>query len=99
MPAAHGSASTGAQTNGLSPLTISYTVNAGTNLVLYVGAGVDAGADRNPTATYNGVSMTPVSGAEALGGASGQGAILFRTINPTTGTHNVVISTDFANAN
>jgi hypothetical protein len=97
MPAAHGSASTGAQTNGLSPLTISYTINAGTNLVLYVGAGVDSNADRNPTATYNGVAMTLVG--ETIGGASAQPTALFRTINPATGTHDVVISTDFANAN
>lgn len=88
----HGTVSTGIQLTGSQPLTFSHTIASGTNLVLYVLAGIDTASDRNPTATWNGSAMTLVG--EVVGSATAQHAAIFRMINPAVGTFNIVISSD-----
>lgn len=89
--ALHGTVSTGMETTGSAgTLTISHTINTGTDLVLYVGIIVDTNSDVNPTVTWNGSAMTLVG--EIVGSGSAQHVAVFRTIAPATGTHDAVFT-------
>lgn len=78
----------GAFASHLNTLSWNHTCT-GSNLLLVVGVCLtDSGSD--PTATYNGVSMTKI--ASQTGSGSGDRVILFYLINPATGTHSVTIT-------
>lgn len=72
-----------------SPGTLPFTNTAGT--VLYLFAIIDGG---NPgaTATYGGVSMTLLGQVAVVTGASDGYVLIFRLINPATGSNNMVIN-------
>lgn len=84
-------ASGGTQLAGTS-LTYSQTCT-GSNLILFVGVGVESASDIVTGVTYNGVAMTrvPTNGFQT---GNGESAYLYYLINPPTGAHNVVVSTN-----
>lgn len=76
--------------NAGSPDTYAFTNTAGTLLYVWVGIAVSSGTAPTPTATYGGVSMTPVTSKTT--GAATNLLTLFRLKSPATGSNNVVIT-------
>lgn len=72
--------------NGTS-ITVSHTCT-GTDLCLVVFAAVDAASDFGPAASYDGVSM----GALVTEVTTGRYQAVFVLANPSTGTHDIVVS-------
>ena len=79
-----------AEVDGTLTLTVAHTIAPGSNLVLYVGVGVDSTANRTPASCkWNGTAMTNIG--SVLGSAANQTLVLYRLVNPEVGTFNVVI--------
>lgn len=94
MPIAYDNSSKGDQGSGAT-LTFSHTTGSGSNRLLLVQAHIAEGTLNG--ITYNGVSLTSV--ANVTGGDMGTTrGVLFRLINPDTGTYNVVITQSSSNS-
>ncbi|MFI3186795.1 MAG: DUF4347 domain-containing protein [Methylococcaceae bacterium] len=78
---------TSAQNQNTNSLTWSHTVNSGTNRVLFVELSINGVSAIANSVTYGGVSMTLVGRA-----GGNHGIEIWRLINPTVGTANVVAS-------
>ena len=79
--------STSAQTSGATSLTWSHTVANGTNRALFVELSIDQVGATVSSVTYGGVAMTRV------GRTAGNHAVeIWRLVNPTVGTANVVVN-------
>jgi hypothetical protein len=76
--------------------TISITIGSGSNRILFVSATGNQGPTGTLTATYNGDAMTAIGPSiDSVG--SGMPTYLFYILNPTSGTHDIVISNSAAN--
>lgn len=77
--------------SGGASLTFSHTCT-GSNLILFVGFGVESATDVVTGVTYNNVAMTQVPNSPQANGVPNEFTYLFYLINPATGANNVVIS-------
>lgn len=78
---------------GSSPETNAITVATGSNLLLVVHVyGSAAASPFTCTATYNGVSMTKFSTTDVTWPTQTTDTIIFYTVAPATGTHDVVVT-------
>ena len=90
MGIAYDTSGSGTQNSNTTAVTISLTVASGATLLL-VGVAINEGADKLDTAVWNG-SETCTQIAEENGGAGGMYVSLLGVLNPTSGSHNLVIS-------
>lgn len=73
--------------------TVSYTVGAGSDRILFVGiSNSGSGSDGVTAITYNGVALTKIASAIHSGSGS---AALWYLVNPASGANNVVVSAPF----
>ncbi|MCA9012136.1 MAG: DUF4347 domain-containing protein, partial [Planctomycetaceae bacterium] len=82
----NGTVTSGLMNNGTS-LTFSHTVAAGTNRVMFVEIAIDGLGANVTSVTYGGVALTQVGR-----GAGNHAVEIWKLVNPTVGTANVVIN-------
>ncbi len=82
-------ASSGQSGTTTTSFSFSHTVNAGTDMILIVGAEIRASADSFTSVRYNGINLTKVSG---ITGASDVRAELWYLLSPSVGTFSVTLN-------
>lgn len=93
-------ASSSATANNVSSLSWAHTVTSNTDGVLLVGINIENGATPTvSTVTYNGDSLTRVSGVGAFAPFGNRNTDLFCMELPDTGTHNIVVTLTGASGN
>lgn len=96
MAIAYDNSTYSGQTGGTpATLTYAHTVNSNTNGILFVdviGNGANANTFSQPSVTYNGVSMSFVSGTTVVSNTNVGVQWVFRLVAPASGANNVVVT-------
>jgi hypothetical protein len=80
-------------------LTLTHTVGSAADRILFVGVRTCCSTGLTPTVTYDGATTTLVDSVDSLNPNNGGTAYLYYPVDPSSGTHDVVVSLSSSQSN